>query len=106
MIIITSPEQFTAAAKKASQVKPHVEFVKLGHYTVWGQGGDYTVKFAKVNGKFSGECNCKAGENNRVCYHLFCGYLSHRIQVGIRRQVKASQATSVSNWITQELFAA
>jgi hypothetical protein len=102
MIVITSPEQFKNAAKKSRQVKPVVEMVKFGQYCVWGQGGDYTVRFGKDSqGRFTGECNCKAHQNNRICYHLCSSYQVHAIQAGIRKQVRTYEASlvpSISDW--------
>jgi hypothetical protein len=84
MIAITSPEQFKSAAKTARDLKPMVEVVRFGTYCVWGRTGDYTVQFGKDSqGRFAGACNCKAGKNNRVCFHLASAYLSHKIQVAI-----------------------
>jgi hypothetical protein len=107
MIIITSPEQFTAATKRAKELKPRVwAGSTFGTYFVEGQSQDYRVEFGKVNGQFAGECNCEAGHRNKICYHLLVSLLLHRIQVGIRRQVKASQLPSVANWVVNELEAA
>jgi hypothetical protein len=101
MIVITSPEQFKNAAKKAREVRPTVEVISFGTYCVWGQGGDYTVRFSKVNGHFTGECNCKASKHNRICYHLCSSYQVHAIQAGIRKQVRTYEASlvpSISDW--------
>jgi hypothetical protein len=101
MIVITSPNQFKSAAKKAREVRPTVEVISFGTYCVWGHGGDYTVRFSKVNGHFVGECNCEASKHNRVCYHLCSSYQVHAIQIGIRKQVRAIEASlvpSISDW--------
>jgi hypothetical protein len=95
MIRLDNRQNFENAIKKARQVKPTVEMIKFGTYCVWGNGGDYTVRFAKVDGHFCGECNCPA---RKECYHLISAYTRHVIEVGIRRQVRAAQTPSIADW--------
>jgi hypothetical protein len=103
MIRFDSVEQFKNAIKRAKELKPQVEMVKFGQYTVYGNGGDYTVQFSKVDGHFCGECNCPA---RKECYHLVSAYQAHKIQVGIRRQVRAYESPSIANWTIETKEAA
>lgn len=106
MILLTDRNLFTAAIKKARQVKPVVTMIEFGVYSVWGAATNYTVEFGKVNGQFGATCTCPAHTKSKggpkMCYHICSAYSSHAIQVAIRRQVKAAAATSVSNWIVSD----
>lgn len=100
MIILTSPEQFKIAAKRAKELKPRVWSNVFGTYFVEGQAQDYKVQFGKVDGQFAGSCTCPAHTKGtpKPCYHLASAYLSHKIQVSIRRQVKAYETPSIADW--------
>jgi hypothetical protein len=114
MISIENQAIFANAIKAARNTRPVVEVVKLGTYTVWGNGGDYTVRFGKVAGHWFASCTCEAHlgpkhltpeqrENwkPKACRHIPSAYQVHAIQDGIRKQVRAFEASlvpSISDW--------
>lgn len=98
MISIEDRTQFTRAEAKAKEVKPHVSMVEFGTYRVSSSQADhdpYTVRFSKdQDGHWQGECTCKAhtkGNKPIPCFHLVSAYQAHKIQVGVRQQVRAAQ---------------
>jgi hypothetical protein len=110
MISIEDRKAFENAEKKARQVKPVVSVIEFGVYVVWGASSNYTVEFGKDKaGHFAATCTCPAHTKSatpKPCYHIPSAYSAHSLQVGIRRQVRAAQAPSISNWITNDKEAA
>jgi hypothetical protein len=102
MISIENRTAFANAEKKAREVKPVVSIVEFGTYVVWGASTNYTVQFCKDNaGHFAATCTCPAHTKSstpRPCYHIVAAYVAHKIQVSIRRQVRAAQVPSISDW--------
>jgi hypothetical protein len=102
MINIENRKAFENAEKKARQVKPVVSMIEFGVYVVWGASTNYTVEFGKDNaGHFAATCTCPAHTKSatpKPCYHIPASMSAHKIQIGIRRQVRAAQAPSISNW--------
>jgi hypothetical protein len=72
VIELKSKEQMSKAIKRARQLKPFVRVRGFRWYEVKSSNNDsiYTVHFYKVGRQRLGECNCKAGERDLVCYHL------------------------------------
>lgn len=105
MIRLDNIENFKNAIAKARQVKPVVSIVEFGTYVVWGVSTNYTVEFCRDSqGHFAATCTCPAHTKSsapKPCYHLAAAYNSHKIQVNVRRQVRASQSPSIENWIVE-----
>jgi hypothetical protein len=95
MISIEDRTAFTKAESKARQVKPLVKIIEFGTYSVAGskEGTSYTVTFSKDNGHWQAECTCQAHimtATPKACYHIVSAYNSHRIQVNIRKEIRAA----------------
>jgi hypothetical protein len=105
MISIENRAAFANAEKKAGQVKPVVSMIEFGTYIVWGASTNYTVQFCKDNaGHFAATCTCPAHTKSstpKACYHICGAYIAHKIQVNVRRQVRAYEAPSITNWIVE-----
>jgi hypothetical protein len=110
MISIENRAAFANAEKKAGQVKPVVSMIEFGTYVVWGASTNYIVQFCKDNaGHFAATCTCPAHTKSstpRPCYHIPAAYIAHKIQVNVRRQVRAAQVPSISNWTIESQEAA
>jgi hypothetical protein len=106
MISIENRAAFEKAEQKAREVKPRVWALTFGSYMVEGHDRDYRVTFSTRAGHWFAECNCEAHKRNRPCYHCPAAWACHRIQIGIRQQLRgfeAAQLPSISNWTaTQE----
>jgi uncharacterized protein YjhX (UPF0386 family) len=72
MIQLTTVEAMEKAITKARTVKPFVRVNRFGSYTVTNKqtGATYTVECMKRDGKRFASCSCKAGERDRLCYHV------------------------------------
>jgi hypothetical protein len=110
MLAITDPKHFENAIKKAREVKPVVSMIEFGVYVVWGASTNYTVEFCRDSqGRFAATCTCPAhtkSSTSRPCYHIPAAYISHKIQVSIRRQVRAYESPSIANWTIETKEAA
>jgi hypothetical protein len=60
-----------------------------GEYDEDGNLIEYTVKAVKVNGKWNLTCNCKAGQNGRLCWHV-------RAAMACANEEKAAMAEQVA----------
>lgn len=61
------------AIERAKQHHPKVSIVSVENrtYCVQGsKGGTYTVSFHLMNGHKLAQCNCEAGKQARLCYHV------------------------------------
>jgi hypothetical protein len=60
------------AIARARKLKPFVRVRGFRWYEVKSSKGDsiYTIHFYKRGSQKLGECNCKAGEQGYICYHL------------------------------------
>jgi len=88
MIKLTT-ENTTKAIDRCKQLKPKVHFVAERVFTVQSANNDnsYTVRFEVQNGEKFGECNCKAGENEKyVCYHLVAAATANIYRQSLKRQ--------------------
>ena len=72
MIRIENNAKFQAAAARCKAIHPRVRRVNTNTVAVSGsKGAQYTVTFAEPKpGLKLAACNCKAGQNEMVCYHL------------------------------------
>jgi hypothetical protein len=72
MILLKSKEQMARAIDRARKLKPFVRVRGFRWYEVRSSKGDevYTIHFYKQGKQRFGECNCKAGEQGYICYHL------------------------------------
>ena len=72
MIELKSKAQMARAIRRARQLKPFVRVRGFRWYEVKSATGEsvYTIHFYKHGRRKFGECNCKAGEEVLVCYHL------------------------------------
>lgn len=95
MISIEDRKRFANAEAKARHIRPLVRFVEFGTYTVPSSrpGKEpYTVKFSKdAAGHWQAECDCLGHRKGLPCYHVPAAYASHRIQVNVRKQLRAAQ---------------
>lgn len=105
MISIENREIFKNAEKKAREVKPVVSTIELGTYVVWGKETNYTVHFGKDScGHWQASCTCKAHTASvtpKPCYHIPASYQAFKVQINIRKQVRAFEASlvpSISDW--------
>ena len=75
MITLTK-EKLANAIKRARKIRPRVTWLGGRSYQVTGSQGDlYTVHFAVARDAQNkqvclGVCNCEAGQNEMVCFHL------------------------------------
>lgn len=107
MLSIEDRTEWARAEEKARQMKAHVRMIEYGSYEIpSSEPGKkpYTVKFTKTTtGHWAASCTCRAhvGPDNlteeqrkryqpKRCYHIPTGYQAHKIQVGIRQQVRAA----------------
>ncbi len=94
MISIENRLQFAKAEAKAREVKPRVwALPSFGSYMVEGHDKDYKVTLSRDSaGHWQAECNCAAHSKGtpRPCYHLPSAWACHRIQVGIKQQLRAA----------------
>jgi len=72
MIRIENNAKFQAAAARCKAIHPRVRRVNANTVAVSGsKGAQYTVTFAEPKpGLKLAACNCKAGQNEMVCYHI------------------------------------
>jgi hypothetical protein len=72
MIQLKSKEQMARAIQRARKLKPFVRVRGFRWYEIKSSKGDsiYTIHFYKRGRQKLGECNCKAGEQGYICYHL------------------------------------
>ncbi|HZS09507.1 MAG TPA: hypothetical protein VFD58_32050 [Blastocatellia bacterium] len=73
------PRQFA----KALEVEPLVFWSDdRSEAIVEGQGGDYQIQVEVINANTCFKCDCPAGQNAAVCYHLCAGLLAAGVTVG------------------------
>jgi hypothetical protein len=92
-------QKITAAIAKAKTLRPRVSLINPAEriYSVTGSKGDsYTVKFAVVGGLKLAECSCKAGQANRVCYHLAAAAQANIMAQSMRQASSAPAAPLTS----------
>jgi hypothetical protein len=65
--------------EKARAVKPFVKVTGWRRYEVRNRqtGATYTVQFDVQGGKRLASCDCKAGQRDRLCYHVASAAGSH-----------------------------
>jgi hypothetical protein len=65
-------KKMTNAIKRARQVRPFVKWLGERRYSVTGSDRQtkYTVNFAVANGMKLAECNCRAGRDGMMCFHV------------------------------------
>lgn len=71
MIRLESNKMQNAIAR-AKTIRPRVRRTGERSYSVTSSTGQtaYTVRFVVANGLRLGECTCKAGQSNQVCFHI------------------------------------
>ncbi|MDB5079568.1 MAG: hypothetical protein JWP00_1492 [Chloroflexi bacterium] len=98
MISIEDRKRFANAEAKARRIRPVVRVTEFGTYKVASSDpakAPYTVKFSKDRaGHWQAECNCQGHSREMACYHIPAAYASHKIQVGIRQQVRAAEGAA------------
>lgn len=83
------------AINRAKVIRPKVRMIGERTYAVTGStGSNYTVRFAVVNGMKLAECNCRAGSEGQVCFHVAAAAGANIIIQGMRKLEAAKpQAT-------------
>ena len=72
-MIKLEPNKMQKAIERAKAVRPRVTVLSADEriYSVTGsRGGAYTVKFMVKNGLKLAECNCAAGRQEMMCFHV------------------------------------
>jgi hypothetical protein len=89
MIELKSKEQMAKAIKRAKQLKPFVRYRGWRWYEVQSSNNAsiYTIHFYKPGKQKLAECNCKAGESGKLCYHIAGAVAVH---LGIASMRKAA----------------
>ena len=60
------------------EIKPRVKMIEPNKYEVLGNQNRYTVKMRiGAQGAKIIDCNCRAGEEGMVCYHVAAAYGVH-----------------------------
>lgn len=74
MIKLTS-ENTAKAIERCKQLRPTVKFIEDRKYVVYSANNSnaYYVSFDVKNGERFGQCECKASEKGKICYHLVAG---------------------------------
>ena len=74
-MIKLTPENTKKGIERCKQLRPKVRFIKDRLYVVYSANNSkvYHVQFAVENGERLGQCECKASEKGRICYHLVAG---------------------------------
>jgi len=71
MIKIENNDKMTAAIERCKQARPKVRRIDANTVSVVSARGSYTVKFsAPKPGLLLAECDCKAGKDGMLCYHV------------------------------------
>jgi len=86
------------AIERAKAVRPRVTVISADErtYSVSGSKGNaYTVKFVVVNGLKLAECNCAAGQQEMMCYHIACASQVNIMVQSMRRQAASAPALPV-----------
>jgi uncharacterized Zn finger protein len=90
------------AIERARRIRPRVSIISVSErrYLVSGSKGDaYSVQLAAGNGRLLGACDCRAGLEGQICYHVaaVCGVasgirqarrLAEERAAGVRREGK------------------
>jgi len=72
-MIKLEPNKMQKAIERAKAVRPRVTVINADDriYSVTGsRGGAYTVKFVVANGLKLAECDCAAGRQEMMCFHV------------------------------------
>ena len=72
-MIKLEPNKMQKAIERAKAVRPRVTVLSADEriYSVTGsRGGAYTVKFVVANGLKLAECDCAAGRQEMMCFHV------------------------------------
>jgi hypothetical protein len=83
-------ENTQKAIERCKQLRPRVRFIKDRCYVVYSANNSnvYHVRFAVDRGERFGQCECKAGENGFVCYHIAgaaaCNIARKKMEKGLR----------------------
>src|SRR5262249_53890063 len=73
LMIKLEPNKMQKAIERAKAVRPRVRVINADErtYSVTGsRGGAYTVKFVVANGLKLAECDCAAGRQEMMCFHV------------------------------------
>jgi hypothetical protein len=71
-MIRLSTQKMQNAISRSKQIKPTVRMIGERVYSVTSSNRSqtYTVTFKVINGMRLGECNCAAGIQGFICFHL------------------------------------
>ena len=94
MIKLERGDKMNRAIARAKAVHPRVKWLGNRTYLVTSSDGRsvYTVRFVVANGHKLAECNCKAGQQEQLCYHVAAAASVNIAIASIQRQ--AEQATA------------
>ena len=94
-------EKMQKAISRAKVIHPKVRMIGERTYAVTGStGSNYTVRFAVVDGMKLAECNCKAGSEGQVCFHLAAAASANIIIQALRRVPAMQQPQMAGKVIT------
>jgi hypothetical protein len=86
MIQLTT-ENTKNGIERCKQLRPKVRFIKDRLYVVYSSNNSnvYRVQFDVLNGERLGQCECKAYEKGRVCYHQVAAATVNIYRKGLER---------------------
>jgi len=87
MIKLTKENTKNAVAR-SKELKPRVIFISDRVFEVQStnNSNSYTVRFDVKNGNPFGQCECKASETGRICYHITNAAAVNILRQSIKRQ--------------------
>jgi hypothetical protein len=86
------------AIERAKAVRPFVKWLGERTYTVTSSDGQrvYTVRFEVANGHKLAECNCKAGAEGMLCYHIAAAAAVNIAVASMRQRTASPSIPAVS----------
>ena len=97
-MIKLEPNKMQKAIERAKAVRPRVRVINASEriYSVTGsRGGSYTVKFVVANGLKLAECDCAAGRQEMMCFHVAAAAQVNVMCQSMRRQAAPAPALPV-----------
>ena len=88
-------QKMTNAIKRAKQVRPFVKWLGERRFSVTSSDKltRYTVSFVVVNGHKLAECDCRAGRDGMLCFHVAAAAAVNIAVQSTRRQAEVSAKT-------------
>lgn len=76
------------AVQRARQLRPKVIFISDRVFEVKSSNNEnsYTVRFDVRNGDKLAQCECRASEKARICYHIAAAAQVNIIRQSVKRQ--------------------